>query len=55
MTDDRNIGDDIMRMWRQGFDTWSMARFLYIPEFRIERLLHAELERRRRLREGVAL
>jgi hypothetical protein len=47
-TEDRNIGDDIMRFWRQRFDTASIARFLQLPGHRVERLLHAELEARRK-------
>jgi len=47
-TEDTTIGDDIMRFWRQRFDTASIAKFMQLPEHRVERLLHAELEARRK-------
>lgn len=46
--------EEIMRFWWQRFDTASMAKFLLIPEYQVERLLHTELERRWAARQGAA-
>jgi hypothetical protein len=53
--EDRTIGDDIMRLWDQGYDTYAIAKFIGGHEEYIERLLHKEMDRRRRLREETML
>jgi hypothetical protein len=47
MTEDCTISDDILRFWTQRFNTVSIAKFTQLPEHLVERLLHAEMERRR--------
>lgn len=37
----------VMRLWRQGFDTWHIATALGLPEAQAERLLHLGLEQHR--------
>jgi len=55
MSHDMTIDDDIVRLWKQGYGTQGIADILNMHEYEVERLLHAELERRRRLREETAL
>lgn len=39
--------DEVLTKWALGYDTWSIAKQLGVPEHAVERMLHAHKDRER--------